>query len=35
MSNIKDYVMEGNIMFGAKVVEPNAILKLVTTVSNG
>ena len=24
------YVMEGNIMFGAKVVEPNAIIKLVT-----
>lgn len=23
------YVMEGNIMFGAKVVEPNAIIKLV------
>ena len=28
MLNIKDYVMEGNIMFGAKVVEPNAIIKL-------
>lgn len=27
------YVMEGNIMFGAKVVEPNAILKLVEEVS--
>lgn len=27
------YVMEGNIMFGAKVVEPNAILKLVEKVS--
>ena len=24
------YVMEGNIMFGAKVVEPNAIIKLVS-----
>lgn len=27
------YVMEGNIMFGAKVVEPNAIIKLVEEVS--
>lgn len=27
------YVMEGNIMFGAKVVEQNAILKLVDEVS--
>ena len=27
------YVMEGNIMFGAKVVEPNAIIKLVEKVS--
>ncbi len=27
------YVMEGNIMFGAKVVEPNAILKLVEELS--
>ncbi len=27
------YVMEGNIMFGAKVVEENAILKLVEEVS--
>lgn len=27
------YVMEGNIMFGAKVVEPKAILKLVDEVS--
>lgn len=27
------YVMEGNIMFGAKVVEPNAILKLVDELS--
>ena len=27
------YVMEGNIMFGAKVVEQNAILKLVEEVS--
>ncbi len=27
------YVMEGNIMFGAKVVEPNAIIKLVDEVS--
>lgn len=27
------YVMEGNIMFGAKVVEPNAIIKLVEEIS--
>jgi hypothetical protein len=27
------YVMEGNIMFGAKVVEPNAIIKLVEELS--
>ena len=27
------FVMEGNIMFGAKVVEPNAIIKLVEEVS--
>ena len=27
------YVMEGNIMFGAKVVEPKAILKLVEELS--
>lgn len=27
------YVMEGNIMFGAKVVEPNAIIKLSEEVS--
>lgn len=27
------YVMEGNIMFGAKVVEPNAIVKLVEELS--
>ena len=27
------YVMEGNILFGAKVVEPNAIIKLQETVS--
>lgn len=27
------YVMEGNIMFGAKVVEPNAIFKLVEEIS--
>ena len=27
------YVMEGNIMFGAKVVEEKAILKLVEEVS--
>lgn len=27
------YVMEGNIMFGAKVVEPNAIVKLVEEIS--
>jgi hypothetical protein len=27
------YVMEGNIMFGAKVVEPNAIYKLVEEIS--
>lgn len=27
------YVMEGNVMFGAKVVEPNAIIKLVEEVS--
>lgn len=33
MSNIKDYVMEGNVMFGAKVVEEKAILKLVEEVS--
>ena len=26
------YVMEGNIMFGAKVVEPNAIIKLVASI---
>ena len=27
------FVMEGNIMFGAKVVEPNAIIKLVEEIS--
>ena len=27
------YVMEGNIMFGAKVVEQNAIIKLVDEIS--
>lgn len=27
------FVMEGNIMFGAKVVEPNAIVKLVEEIS--
>lgn len=27
------YVMEGNIMFGAKVVEPDAIIKLVEEIS--
>ena len=27
------YVMEGNILFGAKVVEGNAIIKLQETVS--
>lgn len=27
------YVMEGNILFGAKVVEPNAIIRLQETVS--
>jgi hypothetical protein len=27
------YVMEGNILFGAKVVEPKAIIRLQETVS--
>ena len=28
-----DYLMEGNIMFGAKVVEPNAIIALKEEIS--
>jgi hypothetical protein len=31
--NIKDFVIESNILFGAKVVEQNAIIKLVDEVS--
>lgn len=30
--NIKDFVVEGNILFGAQVVRPEALIKLVESV---
>lgn len=38
MANTKDFVLEGNILFGAKTVRPEAVIKLVEsipTVDNG
>ena len=32
MANTKDFVIEGNVMFGAKVVRPEAVIKLVDTI---
>jgi hypothetical protein len=31
--NIKDFVIESNILFGAEIVEQDAIIKLVEEVS--
>ena len=32
MANTKDFVIEGNVMFGAKVVRPEAVIKLVESI---
>lgn len=32
MVNTKDFVIEGNVLFGAKVVRPEAVIKLVETI---
>ena len=32
MANTKDFVVEGNVMFGAEVVRPEAVIKLVESV---
>ena len=32
MANTKDFVVEGNVMFGAEVIRPEVIVKLVESV---
>ena len=32
MANTKDFVIEGNVMFGAEIVRPEAIIKIVESV---
>lgn len=33
MLNIKDFVIEGNILFGAKCVRPEAVIKLLSSIA--